>query len=159
MFFVSNILGDIISITDTEDGAVENYNKDDVRQIMLSNPDMIIKGVGIAATNPMNLKFKFVVYELSDTERARLAGAKPPITKFCRLPEDIQARNHYYCSSCESVLPNNKPTKCPFCHKGIIYPSKTPSANFTTDTAGVRYFYSSVNGIRNMLRDRMFRYA
>lgn len=159
MFFVSNILGNVISITDTEDGAVENYSKDDVRQIMLSNPDMIIKGVGIAATNPRDLKFKFAVYELSDTEKARLAGAKSPITKFCRLPEDTQARNHYYCASCNSVLPNNKPTKCPVCHKGIIYPSNTPSANFTTDMAGIRYFYSSVNGVKNMLRDRMFRYA
>jgi hypothetical protein len=159
MYFVSNISGNSVFVTDTSDNTVDEFGKDEMKQVMLQNPDLVVKGVGISATSPREFKFKFTVYELSDTEKARLAGAKPPITKFCRLPEDAQARNHYYCGSCDSVLPNNKPARCPNCHKGIIYPSQSPSANFITDMTGTRYFFSSVNGIRNMLKDRMFKYA
>lgn len=159
MFFVSNILGDSIYVTDTTASAVEEYTKEDLKQIMIKNPDLVIKGVGIAAVSVREFKFKFVIYELTDIEKARLTGAKPPITRFCRLPEDEQARNHYYCSNCDSLLSNNKPARCPRCHKGIIYPSSSPVSNFTTDWKGTRYFYSSINGIRNMIKDRVFRYA
>lgn len=158
MFYVSNISGDVVSIMDTEDGVVENYNKDTIKQLMFSNPDMIIKGVGIAATNPKELKFKFTVYELSETEKARVAGGRAPITRFKRLPDESQPRNHYYCAVCDTLL-QKKWTHCPKCKAGIIYPSNTPVANFVTDSVGIRYFFSSVNGARNMLKDRMFRYA
>ena len=104
MFFVSNISGDNVYVTDTADSAVDKYTKEGLKQIMLQNPDLSIKGVGIAATSLREFKFKFTIYELSDTEKARLAGARPPITRFCRLPEDKQARNHYYCANCNSVL-------------------------------------------------------
>lgn len=159
MFFVSNISGDNVYVTDTADSAVDKYTKEGLKQIMLQNPDLSIKGVGIAATSLREFKFKFTIYELSDTEKARLAGARPPITRFCRLPEDKQARNHYYCANCNSVLSNDKPVRCHKCHKGIIYPSNSPVSNFTTDLTGTRYFYISINGVRNMMRDRLFRYA
>lgn len=158
MFYVSNVSGDIISITDTEDGAVENYSKDNIKQILFSNPDMVIKGVGISATNPKDIKFRFVAYELSATERARLAGGRVPITRFKRLPNETQPRNHYYCAVCDTLLEKTW-THCPKCKAGIIHPSSTPSVNFVTDSTGVRYFFSSINGVRNMLKDRMFRYA
>lgn len=159
MFFVSNISGDNVYVTDTADSAVDKYTKEGLKQIMLQNPDLSIKGVGIAATSLREFKFKFTIYELSDTEKARLAGARPPITRFCRLSEDKQARNHYYCANCNSVLSNDKPVRCHKCHKGIIYPSNSPVSNFTTDLTGTRYFYTSINGVRNMMRDRVFRYA
>lgn len=159
MFFVSNISRDEVFVTDTSDNTVEKYTKNDLQQIMLKNPDISIKGVGIAPVSFNEFSFRIVTYELSDTEKARLAGAKPPITRFCRLPEDKQARNHYYCSNCDSLLSNDKPTRCPRCHKGILYPSGNPVSNFTTDWSGTRYFYTSINDIRNMLKDKVFKYA
>ena len=156
MFYVSNVAGDVVSVVDTSDNIEENYNKDSLKQIMFSNPDMVIKGVGIAANNLKDIKFRFVPYELSDTEKARVAGAKPPITRFGKLPDENQPRNHYYCANCDTLLAK-KWTHCPKCKAGIIYPSNTPTMNFVSDTMGTRYFFSSINGIRNMLKDRMFR--
>lgn len=45
MFFVNNISGDDVYVTDTADSAVDKYTKEDLKQIMIQNPDLSIKGV------------------------------------------------------------------------------------------------------------------
>lgn len=156
MYYVSNLTNGKVYVTDTSDGAVDEFTKDELKSLMLSNPDLAIKGVGIKADTVSSFSFRFATYELTENEIKRINGAKTPVTRFGRLPNERQARNHYYCGNCDTLV-DNKPNRCPSCKAEIIYPTETKVKNFITDMSGSRYFFSSVNGARNMLKDRAFR--
>lgn len=44
MFYVSAINGSKISVTDTDDNAVDVYDKEELKRLMCDNPELIIKG-------------------------------------------------------------------------------------------------------------------
>lgn len=156
MFYVSKISGNNLYITDTSDNKTDCFSMNDVKDIMLSSPDTVVKGIGVSM-NTGKLNFKFTEYKLSEIDILKLSGAKSPICKFCRLPNESSSRNHYYCHNCGKLL-NNKQVTCSCGAKFIYQGSSSTSKNYTVDNNGNKFYFLSVNGAKSMFRDKVLRY-
>lgn len=152
MYYISEIKGDSVYVTDTSDNAVDTFNKAELKKVMTSNPDLVIKGVGISMISS-GLKFLFSVYKLSALDELRIAGASAPIVKFTRLDGDKAPRNHYFCYKCNNLLDSNQ-LICN-CGARIIPNNIKASRNYICDSMGNKFFYISVNGARNRFKERI----
>lgn len=155
MFYINKVSGDKVFVTDTSDNAVDCFNRDELKNVMKENADLVIKGAGVAMTKT-GLRFHFSEYKLSEADNLRLKGAKSPICKFVRIPNESEARNHYFCYNCNKELENKQATcKCgaKFIYSGSVETSK----NYTVDLSGTKMFYLSVNGAKKMYNEMMLR--
>jgi len=152
MLYIQSINGTTINIIDTDDNAVDTCSKDELKEIMLQNPDLVIRGVAIKVASK-GIAFKFVEYKLSEAEVLRLQGAKSPTCKFEKHGNISQ--NYYYCPVCNKPVDLN--SKACSCGQKFIWNSTKKNTNKVVGSDGSYYYYMSVNGLRAMERDRLFR--
>ena len=152
MLYIQSINGTNINILDTDDNAIDTCSKEEVKNIMLQNPDLQIRGVAIKVASN-GVAFKFVEYKLSESEILRLQGARAPISRFEKVGKT--SKNCYYCPICDSNIERNKPS-C-ICGQKIIWSSTKKNSNKVLGSDGLYYYFMSVNGLRAMERDRLFR--
>ena len=153
MFYISNIEGDNIFVTDTSDNCVDCFTSNELMGVMLANPDLIVRGVGLSMSQDGQILFGFERFILSELDKLKLSGAKAPIGKYCRLPNESSPRNHYHCFNCNKVV-DNKPTMCTCGAKFIWQGMYKSSKSFITSSTGERLLFTSVNGLKNMMKEK-----
>jgi hypothetical protein len=152
MFYVSNVVGEglnieSISITDTDDNVTDVFSYAELKDLMLSNPDIEILGVGLFMPLSKNIYFHVSVYKLNDMERARYENAKLAVNKFESINKNEKVFYTYRCPMCDNIL--NKETKCPKCSTNIVYGDNILRRDYFRQDGGNTYYYVSVNKIRN----------
>lgn len=149
MLYIQSLSGNNCNIVDTDDNVVDTCTKDELKDIIKSNPNIVIKGVGLRkATN--GVAFIFREYKLSEAEQLRLLGGKTPLCKF------ENGCNKYYCPNCNSLTKLNQ-SNCSKCNLVYIWSSTAKNSNKIVSSTGDTYLYISLNGLKAMERDKMFR--
>ena len=149
MLYIQTINGNNCNVVDTDDNVVDACSKNDLKRIITDNPDLVIKGVGLRREKN-GVAFIFKEYKLSESELIRLAGGKAPVCKF------EGGRNRYYCPNCNQQVKLNQPS-CINCNIRYIWSNTAKNTNKVTGLNGDSYLYISLNGLKAMERDRMFR--
>lgn len=151
MFYVSAINGSKISVTDTDDNAVDVYDKEELKRLMCDNPELIIKGVGVNYSNA-GLSIAFKTYELSVADELRIKGARSANSKFMKGINEKTSRTHYFCYNCNKEI-ENKAVKCS-CGALILWGGMGKQSNGFSSANGLTYNYMSVKGAKKMYLDR-----
>lgn len=147
MFYVSAINGNKISVTDTDDNAVDVYDKEELKKLMCDNPEITIKGVGVNYSSA-GLSIAFKTYELSITDELRIKGARSANSKFMRGINEKSPRTHYFCYNCNKEVEYSA-VNCS-CGALILWSGLGKQVNGFSSTSGFNYNYMSVKGAKQM---------
>lgn len=148
MFYVSAKDGNKIYITDTSDNTVECYTAEDLKDVMIKNPSLVIKGVGVSYNGFLKIGFK--VYNLSDNDKLKLLGAKPAIASYNSGSDGGKSGYRYKCHQCGLGV-KSPTTKCS-CGAYILWKNKATEVNSMTDTSGAILKYISVNSAKGLYK-------